>query len=194
MSFDTPMMTYIVIAAVVILAAYGVLIYNQLVALKHGVARSWANIDVLLKQRHDELPKLVEACRQYMRYEQETLERVMKARSAVSVAQSKGDIPALGEAEGQLRSGLMQLFAVVEAYPELKANETFQHLQARVTGLENDLADRRELYNESVNLNNVRIEQFPDLVVARAFGFGSMPLLEFATEEKADPSLRSLFG
>lgn len=194
MSFDTPMMTYIVIAAVVILAAYGVLIYNQLVALKHGVARSWANIDVLLKQRHDELPKLVEACRQYMRYEQETLERVMKARSAVSTAQSKRDIPALGQAEGQLRSGLMQLFAVAEAYPELKANETFQHLQARVTGLENDLADRRELYNESVNLNNVRIEQFPDLIVARTFGFGNMPLLEFATEEKADPNLRSLFG
>ena len=194
MSFDTHMTTYIVIAAVVILAAYGVLIYNQLVALKHGVARSWANIDVLLKQRHDELPKLVESCRQYMRYEQETLEREAKARSAVSTAQSKGDIPALGQAEGQLRSGLMQLFAVVEAYPELKANETFQHLQARVTGLENDIADRRELYNESVNLNNVRIEQFPDLVVARTFGFGSMPLLEFATEEKADPSLRTLFG
>ena len=194
MSFDTHMTTYIVIATVVILAAYGVLIYNQLVALKHGVARSWANIDVLLKQRHDELPKLVEACRQYMRYEQETLERVMKARSAVSAAQSKGDIPALGQAEGQLRAGLMQLFAVVEAYPELKANETFQHLQARVTGLENDIADRRELYNESVNLNNVRIEQFPDLIVARMFGFGGHPLLEFATEEKTDPSLRTLFG
>ena len=194
MSFDTHMTTYIVIATVVILAAYGVLIYNQLVALKHGVARSWANIDVLLKQRHDELPKLVEACRQYMRYEQETLERVMKARSAVSAAQSKGDIPALGQAEGQLRSGLMQLFAVVEAYPELKANETFQHLQARVTGLENDIADRRELYNESVNVNNVRIEQFPDLIVARMFGFGGHPLLEFATEEKTDPSLRTLFG
>ena len=194
MSFDTHMTTYIVIATVVILAAYGVLIYNQLVALKHGVARSWANIDVLLKQRHDELPKLVESCRQYMRYEQETLERVMKARSAVSTAQSKGDIPALGQAEGQLRAGLMQLFAVVEAYPELKANETFQHLQARVTGLENDIADRRELYNESVNVNNVRIEQFPDLIVARMFGFGGHPLLEFATEEKTDPSLRTLFG
>ena len=90
MSFDTHMTTYIVIAAVVILAAYGVLIYNQLVALKHGVARSWANIDVLLKQRHDELPKLVESCRQYMRYEQETLERVMKARSAVSTARRRG--------------------------------------------------------------------------------------------------------
>ena len=194
MSFDTHMTTYIVIATVVILAAYGVLIYNQLVALKHGVARSWANIDVLLKQRHDELPKLVEACRQYMRYEQETLERVMKARSAVSAAQSKGDIPALGQAEGQLRSGLMQLFAVVEAYPELKANETFQHLQARVTGLENDIADRRELYNESVNLNNVRIEQFPDIVIARLFQFEPAQLLEFTAEDRRDADLSALFA
>ena len=179
---------------VVLALVYGVVTFNGLVQLKHGIAKAWANIDVLLKQRHDELPKLVESCRQYMRYEQETLERVMKARSAVSTAQSKGDIPALGQAEGQLRAGLMQLFAVVEAYPELKANETFQHLQARVTGLENDIADRRELYNESVNVNNVRIEQFPDLIVARMFGFGGHPLLEFATEEKTDPSLRTLFG
>jgi LemA protein len=171
-----------------------VLIYNNLVALKHGVAKAWSNIDVLLKQRHDELPKLVEACRQYMRFETETLERVMKARSAVSSAQSRGDIPALGQAEGQLRAGLMNLFAVVEAYPELKANENFQHLQGRVTGLENDIADRRELYNETVNLNNVRVDQVPDLIVARSFGFQRLPLLEFTAEEKADPNLRALFS
>ncbi len=194
MNLDFDMSTYLAIAAAAVLAAYGVVIYNNLVALKHGVAKAWSNIDVLLKQRHDELPKLVEACRQYMRFETETLERVMKARSAVSSAQSRGDIPALGQAEGQLRAGLMNLFAVVEAYPELKANETFQHLQARVTGLENDIADRRELYNETVNLNNVRVDQFPDLVVARLFRFGHLPLLEFTAEEKADPNLRALFS
>jgi LemA protein len=193
-NLDFDMTTYLAIAAAAVLAAYGVLIYNNLVALKHGVAKAWSNIDVLLKQRHDELPKLVEACRQYMRFETETLERVMKARSAVSSAQSRGDIPALGQAEGQLRAGLMNLFAVVEAYPELKANENFQHLQARVTGLENDIADRRELYNETVNLNNVRVDQFPDLVVARLFRFGRLPLLEFTAEEKADPNLRALFS
>ena len=184
----------LLVGVIAVLALYGVLLYNGLVRLKHGVAKAWANIDVLLKQRHDELPKLVESCRQYMRYEQETLERVMKARSAVSTAQSKGDIPALGQAEGQLRAGLMQLFAVVEAYPELKANETFQHLQARVTGLENGIADRRELYNEAVNLNNVRIEQFPDAFIARAFGFDEKPLLEFSQAEKADVDLKQLFG
>jgi LemA protein len=185
--------SYIGLALIAVLSTYGVLLYNNLVALKHAVARAWSNIDVLLKQRHDELPKLVEACKQYMRYEQETLERVMQARSAVSAARTKTDVAALGAAETQLRTGLFQLFAVAEAYPELKANENFQHLQARITGLENDIADRRELYNESVNLNNVRVEQFPDLVVAHLFGFRSLPLLEFSAGEKADPNLRALF-
>ena len=194
MSLDLDMSSYIVVAVVAILAAYGVLLYNNLVALKHGVARAWSNIDVLLKQRHDELPKLVEACRQYMRYEQETLERVMQARSAVSAARTRTDVAALGSAETQLRTGLMQLFAVVEAYPELKASENFQHLQARITGLENDIADRRELYNETVNLNNVRVEQFPDVVVARLFAFQAFPLLEFTAEERANPDLRALFS
>jgi LemA protein len=185
---------YVTLAALAVVVVYGIVIYNNLVALKHAVAKAWANIDVLLKQRHDELPKLVETCRQYMRYEQETLERVMKARSAVSVARANGDVGALGPAEGRLRAGLMQLFAVAEAYPDLKANESFQHLQSRITGLENDIADRRELYNDSVNLNNVRIEQVPDLIVARLFGFGPKPLLEFEADEKTDPNLRALFG
>jgi len=184
----------VVITVIVVLLAYGIMIYNNLVTLKHGVTKAWSNIDVLLKQRHDELPKLVEACRQYMRYEQETLERVMQARSAVSAARTRTDVAALGSAETQLRTGLMQLFAVVEAYPELKASENFQHLQARITGLENDIADRRELYNETVNLNNVRVQQFPDVVVAQLFAFQASPLLEFTAEERANPDLRALFS
>ncbi|MCW8946422.1 MAG: LemA family protein, partial [Sedimenticola sp.] len=150
--------------------------------------------DVLLKQRHDELPKLVETCKQYMQYEQETLERVMQARAAVSSAREQGDIGALGGAESQLRLGLGNLFAVAEAYPDLKANETFQHLQTRISGLENSIADRREYYNESVNNNNVRIEQFPDLILARMFNFKAAELLEFADEEKKDVDLKSLFN
>ena len=170
------------------------LIYNGLVRLKHAVSKAWANIDVLLKQRHDELPKLVETCKQYMRYEQQTLARVMQARAAVSQAREQGDMGALGAAEGALRRGLGNLFAVAEAYPELKSDETFRHLESRITGLENSIADRREFYNESVNNNNVRIEQFPDLVVARLLGFGPAQLLEFAGEEKADVDLGRLFG
>ncbi|KAA3628125.1 MAG: LemA family protein [Proteobacteria bacterium] len=180
-----------IVAAVVL---YGIVIYNNLVRLKHAISKAWSNIDVLLKQRHDELPKLVETCKQYMGYEQETLEQVMKARSAVAAAREQGDIAALGPAETQLRLGLGNLFAVAEAYPDLKANESFQHLQARITGLENAIADRREFYNESVNLNNVRIEQFPDVIIARWFRFVAATLLEFSDEEKQDVDVRTLFN
>jgi LemA protein len=175
-------------------AVFGVFIFNQLVTLKHNVGKAWSNIDILLKQRHDELPKLVETCKQYMQFEQETLERVMQARSQVASARASHDIPALGQAEGALRLGLGNLFAVAEAYPELKTNETFQHLQARISGLENAIADRREFYNDSVNVNNVRVEQFPDTVVARLFGFRQFPLLRFAAEEKKDVDLKQLFN
>lgn len=178
---------------VAVLLVYIVIIHNNLVSLKHNVSKAWSNIDVLLKQRHDELPKLVETCRQYMKYEQETLEKVMLARSSVASAQQKGDIGQLGQAEGALRLGLGNLFALAEAYPELKADETFQHLQARITGLENAIADRREFYNESVNINNVRIEQFPDVLIARLFNFTAFTLLEFTEEETADVNLRGLF-
>ena len=184
----------VVIAVIVVLLAYGIMIYNNLVTLKHGVTKAWSNIDVLLKQRHDELPKLVETCKQYMQYEQETLERVMRARAAVASAREKADVGALGPAESELRLGLGNLFAVAEAYPQLKANETFQHLQTRISGLENSIADRREFYNEAANNNNVRIEQFPDLVVARAFGFRQADLLEFSEEEKRDVDLKALFS
>jgi LemA protein len=173
---------------------YIIIIYNNLVSLKHNISKAWSNIDVLLKQRHDELPKLVETCRQYMKFEQETLEKVMQARSSVASAQQAGDVSALGQAEGALRLGLGNLFAVSEAYPELKADETFNHLEARITSLENTIADRREFYNESVNNNNVRIEQFPDVIVARFFNFKAHNLLEFAVEETNDVSIRDLFN
>lgn len=184
----------VILALIGALLLYGVLIYNNLVSLKHGVSKAWSNIEVLLKQRHDELPKLVETCRQFMKFEQETLERVMRARNQVQAAREAHDMRDLGQAEGELRLGLGQLFAVAEAYPELKANETFQHLQTRISGLESSIADRREFYNESVNANNVRIEQFPDVIVARLFAFKPFDLLEFSEGEKADVDMRALFG
>jgi LemA protein len=183
-----------VIVVLILAAAYAVILYNGLVRLKHGVSKAWANIDVLLKQRHEELPKLVETCKQYMLHERTTLERVIAARQAVSSAREKGDVGALGQAESGLRAGLGQLFALAENYPQLKANDSFQHLQQRISGLENGIADRRELYNEAVNLNNVRIEQFPDVLLARAFAFSSRELLEFSEVEKADVDLNALFG
>lgn len=184
----------VVLAILAMVVIYAIFIYNHLVTLKHGVTKAWANIDVLLKQRHDELPKLVEVCKQYMAYEKDTLERVIQARSAVASAREAGDVGALGSAESSLRLGLGNLFALAEAYPDLKANEDFKHLQSRITGLENAIADRREFYNEAVNLNNVRIEQFPDVIIARRFGFRAAELLEFTEEEKADVDLGALFG
>jgi LemA protein len=180
------------IAAVLLI--YGISLYNHLVNVKHAVAKAWANIDVLLKQRHDELPKLVEVCKQYKQFEQSTLQKVIEARSQVQAARERQDIPALGQAEGMLRAGLGSIFAVAEAYPELKANENFMQLQNRITSLENGIADRRELYNESVNINNVQIEVFPASILARMFNFGEKPLLEFSATEKADVDMKQLFS
>ena len=182
------------VALLVVVAVYVIRIYNGLVALRENVRKAWSNIDVLLTQRHDELPKLVETCKRYMQYEQDTLERVMQARSAVFKAQSRGDVAAVGAAEDQLRQGLGRLFAVAENYPELKADNSFRHLQTRISELEEAIADRRELYNESVNLNNIRIQTFPDLLVARTFEFKPAQLLEFTDEQKRDVDLGKLFG
>jgi len=181
-------------AVVLGLGLYVVATYNGLVKLKHDVSRAWSNIDVLMKQRHDELPKLVETCKQYMQYEKDVLERVTKARASVAEARMAGDVGALGAAETQMRIGLGNLFAVAENYPELKANETFQHLQQRISTLESQISDRREFYNDSVNANNIRVEQFPDLIVARLFGFGLRELLEFSEAEKADVNVKELFN
>jgi LemA protein len=188
-------MGWIVFLAVVAVAVvYGIMLYNGLVNVKHAVTKAWANIDVLLKQRHDELPKLVEVCKQYRQFEQDTLEKVIRARSLVQQAREKQDVGALGAAEGMLRSSLGTLFAVAEAYPELKTNQNFMQLQARISQLENAIADRRELYNESVNINNVRIEQFPDAILARLFAFKEAKLLEFDAAEKADVDVKALFN
>lgn len=188
------MSTLIFLGIAAVLVIYGISLYNHLVSVKHAVSKAWANIDVLLKQRHDELPKLVEVCKQYKQFEQATLQTVIEARSRVQTARERQDIGALGQAEGALRAGLGSIFAIAEAYPELKANEHFMQLQNRITSLENGIADRRELYNESVNINNVQIEVFPASILASMFGFGEKPLLEFAATEKTDVDMKQLFN
>ena len=179
---------------VAIVLIYGIFVYNSLVQIKHNVSKAWSNIDVLLKQRHDELPKLVEACKQYKQFEQDTLQRVTEARAQVQTASQAQDIPALSVAESALRVGLGQIYAVVEAYPELRANEQFAQLMQRITSLEEGIADRREFYNESVNINNVRIEQFPDNFIARLFGFDARPLLTFKADALKDVDVKKLFS
>ncbi len=186
--------SWILLGLLVLAALYGITLYNRLVALKHSVDKAWANIDVLLKQRHDELPKLVEVCRQYQRFEQQTLQQVIAARGQVHSARQQGDLAALGQAETALRGGLGRLFAVAEAYPELRSNANFMQLQARVSQLENAIADRREFYNEAVNLHNVGIEQFPNSLLARRMALRPKALWQVAASETRDVDLKALFG
>ncbi|MFM2036288.1 MAG: hypothetical protein RL459_1553 [Pseudomonadota bacterium] len=188
------MATGVLLGVAVLVVVYVISAYNRLVAVKHAVDKAWANIDVLLKQRHDELPKLVTVCKEYQQFEQSTLQQVIAARAQVQTSREQQDMAALGRAESNLRSGLGQIFAVAEAYPELRANESFQQLQSRISQLENALADRREFYNEAVNINNVRIELFPDRLIAQRFNFGPRALLTFAAEEKTDVDLKALFS
>jgi LemA protein len=169
-------------------------VYNGLVRVRAAVKLAWSNIDVLLVQRHDELPKLVEVCRQYMQYEAATLERVMRARAGVDAARSSGSVASLGAAERDLRGGLTGLYAVAENYPQLKASEPFRHLQERISGLETAIADRREVYNEAANTNNVRIVTFPDVLIANLGDFPPAQLLHFEADQKADVDLKAAFS
>jgi LemA protein len=184
----------ILLFLVVALLGYLIGVYNGLVRVRAAVKLAWSNIDVILAQRHDELPKLVEVCKQYMQYESTTLERVMQARASVDSARVSGNVPALANAERELRSGLSGLYAVAENYPQLKASEPFRHLQERISGLETAIADRREVYNDAVNTNNVRIAAFPDLLVARLGDFPEAQLLHIQGEAKADVDLKAAFS
>ena len=185
---------FVVLCLVLSGIVYTVVIYNNLVQLKHAVSTAWRNIDVLLKQRHDELPKLVDVCKEHAKFEKETLERVMLARAAAHDASKAHDVKGVGEAETVMRAGLSRLFAVAENYPELKTAESFTQLRRRVTEIEEQIADRREFYNHSVFLNNTRVEQFPDVVIAKYFAFSAADLLEFEEEKLTDVSIGEAFN
>lgn len=172
---------------------WAVAIYNQLVVLKNNTSKAWSNIDVLLKQRNSELPKLIDTCKQHMQYEQETLEKVIKARNLVESARKNNDLTQLSGAEAQLGTSLNGLFAVAENYPELKASDGFLRLQTRITTLEESISDRREFYNDSAAQSNIRVEQFPDNMVANLFNFKEADLLEFRMEELKDIDISAGF-
>ena len=175
-------LTFVVVSLIV----YVVGLYNTFVRLSNNVDKAWSNIDVILKQRRDELPKLVQVCNSYMRHERETLESVTNARSAYGRSTSVDD---KAKAENQLTSALGRLFAVAEQYPDLKANQQFLIAQQRISALENTIADRREFYNDSVNLYNISIEQIPAVWVAQQIGYPARPLLAVAQSERADVEL-----
>ena len=168
------------------LIAYLVNTYNTFVRLSNNIDKGWSNIEVILKQRYDELPKLVEVCNSYMTHERETLEAVTKARAAYGASMT---VDAKARAENQLTNALGSLFAVAEQYPDLKANEEFLHVQQRISVLESTIADRREFYNDSVNLYNIRIEQIPSNWVAQQSGYQARPLLEVPQADRQDVTL-----
>jgi len=165
------------------LIVYVVTIFNGLIALKNDIAKAWANIDILLKQRHDELSKLLDVCKGYMDYERDTLQKITQARSlyqqAVSVDQK-------AQADQSMTSALRGFFAVAENYPQLKANDNFMRLQGRITDLESQIADRREFYNDSVNTFNIRIQQMPDTFVASFMKLTPSPMFQVEEADKAD--------
>jgi LemA protein len=165
---------------------YAVGIYNTLVRLSNNIDKAWSNIDVILKQRHDELPKLVDVCNSYMKHERETLEGVTNARSVYSRSTSVDD---KAKAENQITKALGKLFAVAEQYPDLKANQEFLNVQRRISALEDTIADRREFYNDCINVYNIRIEQIPAVWVAQQTGYRARPLLTVAPPDRQDVQL-----
>lgn len=160
---------------------YSVILYNGLVRLRNENDRAWANIDVLLKQRHDEIPNLVETVKGYMQHEQQTLLAVTQARAASMSASSIGQ-KAL--AEFQVASALRGLFAVAENYPQLKANENFLKLQNRITELEERIADRREFFNDDVATYNTRIGQIPDVFIASFMSLKPREMFKVSDEDR----------
>ena len=169
--------------AIVGLVIYVVTIFNGLVALKNDIAKAWSNIDILLKQRHDELTKLLEVCKGYMNFERDTLQKVTQARSQYQAAVS---VDQKAQADQSLTTAVRGLFAVAENYPQLKANDNFMRLQGRITDLESQIADRREFYNDSVNTFNTRIQQMPDTFVASFMNLTPQPMFNVEEADKAD--------
>src|ERR1035437_1631414 len=175
----------LVVFGVVVVAIIGYIvgIYNNLVALKNGIDRSFSNIDVLLKQRHDELPKLIDTCKGYMQYEQKTLQAVTEARTAYMRATTPAEKT---QADGMVSGALRTLFAVAEKYPDLKANANFMQLQGRITELEDKIAGQRSRFNEDVNVFNIRIAQIPANFVAGFMGLQPHDLFQALESDRED--------
>jgi len=172
---------FIVILAIIGLAIYIVIIFNNLISLKNNITKSWSNIDVLLKQRSDELPNLINTVKGYMMHEREVLLQLTKARSELLKAKTIGE---KASADSMISGTLKTIFAIAENYPTLRANDNFSQLQVRITGLENEIADRREFYNDSVTTYNIRIQSIPDIIIAKILKMEEETLFKVDEVEK----------
>jgi len=180
------MMGTIFLIVIVAVAAWGIAAYNRLITLRNTVENSWRQIDVQLKRRHDLIPNLVEAVKDYMTFERDTLTHVVEARAK---AVSAGDTSTRMAAENQITAGLGKILAVMENYPQLKANENVMKLQEELTTTENQLSFARQAYNDVVLDLNTRIETFPSNMIANNFGFKPAEYFKGATEDAAVPKV-----
>ena len=174
---------FVLLLVVVAVVAYAATIYNSLVQVKNNVDQAWSNIDVLLKQRTDELGKLIDAVKGYLGYERDLLTRLTTLRTQVTRG---GPDESRLAAEREIGAGMGRVFALAENYPELKSSANFLELQKRISGVEEQIAHRREFYNDAVNINNSRMEQVPERLLAGAAGLQRRPLFEATAEERAD--------
>jgi LemA protein len=175
--------TWIVIGVIAVLVIWVIVIYNGLVAMRQRVNQAFSDIDVQTKQRHDLIPNLVETVKGYAGHERSTLEAVVQARNAAIKAQGAGP-EAQGAAENVLTGALRQLFALSEAYPDLKANQNFLQLQAEISDIENKIAAARRFFNNAVQEYNTGIEQFPAVLLAGPFGFRPQQFFDVGAEER----------
>jgi LemA protein len=173
---------WIILGVIVLVVLYLIVLYNRLVALRQTVNQSWSDISVQLKQRHDLVPNLVETVKGYATHERGTLEAVVAARNAAVAANGPA---AQAQAENMLTGALRQLFALAEAYPDLKANQNFLQLQSELADLENKIASSRRFFNNAVQEYNTGIEQFPAVLIARNMGFQSREFFELDEAERA---------
>ncbi|WP_198375318.1 LemA family protein [Neoroseomonas rubea] len=177
-------MEWVILGIIAVLVVWLVVVYNRLVALRQATGQSWSDVDVQLNQRHDLIPNLVETVKGYAAHEKSTLDAVIQARNAAVTAQAQGPAAA-GPAEGALGAALGRLFALSEAYPDLKANQNFLGLQSELSDIENKLAAARRFYNASVAEYNAMTESIPAVFFAKSMGFQQRGFFEIPEAERA---------
>jgi LemA protein len=171
----------IIVVAIVVILLFIIIVYNRFIHLSNNIKKAFSNIDVSLKQRSNEIPNLVNLVKGYMKHEKDTLESLTKARSLIL---QEENISRKAAASDYISETLKTIFAVAENYPELKASENFLHLQKRISALENEIADRREFYNDSVTIYNIRMQSFPDLLIAKIINLKEKDLFKAKEEDK----------
>lgn len=182
---------FVLLVILALLIGYIISLYNQLVSLNRRVDQAKQNIDVLLKQRQDELTKLVDAASEFMSHEEKVLTELTMAREQAEQAQTPGE---QAQADQLVRTAMADFRARVEEYPELKSQGNMMQFQERITDIENQISDRREFYNEATTRYNTRIKQFPYIIIARQLGFMEKELFEATEADKQDVDVSAAFA